>query len=146
VPHNAQSTDSPAPGPLVFRVRHRLTHAREFQAVYGAKLRRSLGPFSVFLKANGLPHPRLGLSIGRVVGPAVVRSRLKRMIREAFRLNLASLPVRDGSSYDIVVTARAHDPMSLDEYARALLDMARAGDREWAKRHAPPKPQGHDHG
>lgn len=58
------------------------------------------------------------------------------MIREAFRLHLSSLPVRDGASYDIVVTARAHDPLTLDEYSRALLSMVLAGDREWARRNA----------
>lgn len=104
--------------------------------MYGAKLRRSLGPLAVFLRPNGLPHPRLGLSIGRGVGTAVTRGRLKRMIREAFRLNLASWPVRNGASYDIVVTARAHDPLSLQEYSDALLSMVRAGDREWVKRNA----------
>lgn len=49
--------------------------------------------------ANGLPESRLGISCPRKVGGSVARSRWKRLIREAFRLNREGL----GAGIDLVV-------------------------------------------
>jgi ribonuclease P protein component len=46
--------------------------------------------------------PRLGITASRRVGPSVVRSRVKRRIREWFRTHRCELPERE----DIVVIAR----------------------------------------
>lgn len=127
--------DAPKPpARLNFRRAQRLTHAREFEAVFGARMRKGAGPLAVFLKPNDLPKPRLGLSIGRAVGGAVVRARLKRMIREAFRLHQAAIPAREGGSYDVVVTAKAHDPLPLERYAALLLELITQADRDLTRR------------
>lgn len=110
------------PRQLVFRKRHRLSRASEFDAVYAHKIRKSRGPITVHIRPNEHPHHRLGLSIGRRVGGAVARSRLKRMIREVFRLNQSFMPKYGEFGYDLVVSARKHDPMTLDEYRAAIVD------------------------
>jgi ribonuclease P protein component len=73
--------------------------------------------FRIHARANGLGRSRLGVSVGRKFGRAVVRNRFKRMAREAFRTCDA---VR-AAGLDIVVVAR--DAKALDapeEMARAL--------------------------
>jgi ribonuclease P protein component len=52
--------------------------------------------------ASGAPA-RLGITVSRRVGPAVVRSRVKRRIREWFRRQQTSVP----GGKDVVVIARA---------------------------------------
>lgn len=120
---------------LHFRPKHRLTHAREFDAVYAAKCRKNRGPLMVFTLPNSLAHPRLGLAVGTRVGNAVVRSRTKRLIREAFRLSQHQLaPAPDGTRYDIIVSVRGTPPAALPGLAKALIDLVSEADLEWRRR------------
>ena len=56
----------------------------------------------VYCRKNGLPYNRLGLTAGTTLGHAVVRNRIRRRIREAYRLSEQSYVL----GYDIVVVAR----------------------------------------
>ncbi len=122
--------------PLHFRPAQRLTHAREFQRVFGGRASVARGPGGVVrLHAlpNHLPHARLGLSIGRRVGGAVVRSRMKRLIREAFRLEQHALP----PGLDFVVSLLPHRELGLETYRALVRDGARALAALWAQRGRP---------
>jgi ribonuclease P protein component len=105
---------------LRFQKAMRLTHALEYQRAYKRNARKHAGPLVVFGYAAGLDHPRLGLAASRRVGNAVKRNRIKRRLREAFRLEQRRLP-----SIDLVVRVRPHDPMSVDDYREWLLGAAR---------------------
>ena len=94
----------------------RLQHALEFQAVYAGRMRESRGPLTVFALPNDLGHPRLGLSVGRKVGTAPKRNRIKRLLREAFRLMRHDLP----RGYDLVINVRPHETAMLADYQRML--------------------------
>jgi ribonuclease P protein component len=76
-----------------FPQRVRLKTPAQFKTVYDQKRSVSDGLLVVYAAANGLQHPRVGLSVSRKVGNAVVRNRWKRLLREAFRLNRHALPV-----------------------------------------------------
>ena len=137
---NTQPEMGSAPEPngrAVFRRRHRISGGEEFAAVFDAKLRKSRGVITVFLLATPRLEHRLGLSVGKRVGNAVVRGRFKRMMREAFRLARAGMPSpSEGGSYDIVVTARGHRSLSLDEYSEMMRGAIEAAHRTHEKRAA----------
>ncbi|MCC6660234.1 MAG: ribonuclease P protein component [Phycisphaerales bacterium] len=114
---------------LTFRPKHRLTHARQFAAAYGAKTQRAGGPLVIFSRPNDLGHPRLGLSVGRRVGNAITRNRVKRLLREAFRHLQHELP-----PLDLVINVRPHEPRDLDAYTHLLRDLAVRLAADWERR------------
>ncbi|MDA0802389.1 MAG: ribonuclease P protein component [Planctomycetota bacterium] len=85
-----------------FRSQHRVKRGDDFRRAYDHGLRRDAGVFVVHAVANGLPFNRLGLSVSRRCGPAVRRNRIKRLLREGFRLTRAQLP----AGMDLVVVCR----------------------------------------
>ena len=80
----------------------RLTDSSEFEKVYkqGTAYRGKL--FSVHAFPNELGTLRLGLSVSKKVGNAVVRNTLRRRLREIF----ASVAPEAGRDLDLVVSAR----------------------------------------
>ncbi len=91
--------------------RRRLSRSAEFERVY-RQGRSKANRFLVLYEfprtqesaeaGNGEAEARLGLSVSKRVGGAVERSRIKRVLREAFSLEAASLP----AGTDYVVVAR----------------------------------------
>ena len=70
--------------------------------------------------------PRVGLTVSNKVGIAVVRNRLRRMMRELVRHNLAAFP----DAHDVVFivspkAAAANPALVRAEFARVLVDVSR---------------------
>ncbi|MCF6290390.1 MAG: ribonuclease P protein component [Desulfobacterales bacterium] len=81
---------------------HLLRKNREYQKVYRSGKRLRGDCFSLIYTPNGLDTNRLGISVhGRLKG-AVQRNRIKRIIKEFYRLNRELLP----PSMDIVFAVR----------------------------------------
>lgn len=118
---------------FTFRHRQRLHGRLAFAEVFAARLRKTAGPIVVCARPNGLGYFRLGLSVSRRVGGAVVRNRIKRRLREAFRLGQHDWP----GGYDIVVVVRPHEPANPAEYQRLLLNAVQRIHPLAVKRDAP---------
>lgn len=108
----------------------------EFAAVYEAKTRESRGPLTVYALPNDLGFPRLGMSVSRKVGTAVRRNRIRRLIRESFRLLQHDLP----QGYDLVVVVRPHEPLMLADYQRVLSATLVKLHQTWQRRRAAEPP------
>ena len=91
------------PERLGFPPERRLRRKAEFDATYAEGRRFGDGFFGIVARANAAAGPRLGLAVAtKVAGNSVERNRIRRLIRESFRLRQRQLP-----ALDIVVSARA---------------------------------------
>ena len=70
----------------------RLASNSQFKAVMANGKRLSDGLLTLYIAKNDFDYPRLGVSVGKSHGNAIVRNRLKRLLREAFRQNQDRIP------------------------------------------------------
>ena len=87
---------------LRFGAELRLRSKLQFDAIYSKGRRIDDRFFGLRIAPNGLAHPRLGLAVAvKTAGSGVARNRLRRLVRESFRLAQHTLP-----AVDIVVAAK----------------------------------------
>lgn len=112
-----------------FLPQYRIRHTADFRRAYQQRVSAADGRIVVFGHANGLAHPRLGVSASRRLGIAVVRNRWKRLLREAFRLTRPQLP----AGIDLIVIPRPNVEPTLagllDSLPRVAARVARKIER-----------------
>jgi ribonuclease P protein component len=133
----AQGAAKQAGKPNAFPATRRLKRRADFLRIQSSSIRVSTAHFA-WLYAFHLPDAkatccRLGLVVSKKVGNAVARNRVKRLVREAFRLQ----PNAFREDADLVVIARGGaDRLLLDDVRRELLrassDLARRAGRKSA--------------
>ena len=85
-----------------FPHRVRIVRSVDYRTLYQKGRRIKSERFVLFGLKNNVGHHRLGLTVSRKVGGAVVRNRIKRLFREIFRKSSNEIP----SQFDIVVNAK----------------------------------------
>jgi ribonuclease P protein component len=80
----------------------RLVHRSEYDAVYREGRRRTSREFTAFLRPNALDFSRFGWSIKKALGNAVWRNRIRRRLREIWRLHRKEI----APGWDIVIHPR----------------------------------------
>ncbi len=101
--------------------RRRLKKTVEFQQVFKTRCSTADRYIVVYARPNRLAHSRVGVSVGKRLGPAVRRNRYKRTLREAFRLLQPELPV----GYDFVLIPRPIEKATTEIYRKSLLSLCR---------------------
>src|SRR5215472_7445751 len=81
----------------------RLKDGEAFQRVYRAGQAWTTPLVILRASPNGLPHSRIGYTTSKRIGKAVVRNRVKRLLRESVRAHAAHTAM----GWDLVFIARA---------------------------------------
>ncbi|MFV0556143.1 MAG: ribonuclease P protein component [Lactovum sp.] len=91
----------------------RVKKVSDFEALFRNKNSFANRAFIVYQRENNLTHFRLGLSVGKKIGNAVTRNRLKRQIRSLVKSHSSHL-----QAVDFVVIARK----GIEEYNYVSLE------------------------
>jgi len=96
----------------------RLLRPADFARVYGRRASAASGPLVLYAAArvDGDSGVRIGLSVSRRIGNAVVRNRWKRRLREAVRVIRPQLP----AAVDYIVVVRGGLPPRGADGARQI--------------------------
>ncbi|MBI1311394.1 ribonuclease P protein component [bacterium] len=121
-----------SPGNFRFPKSAKLRRPVDYAAVYDGQCRAGDEHLLVFARTNGQAETRCGLSISRKHGNSVRRGRLKRLLREVFRLTRHELP----GGLDLILIPRQNSGATLGDYQASLQRLVRKLERRLAHKAA----------
>ena len=89
-----------------YRKLERVTKRSRFKGIYNQGMWRSSQHFTAVTCSNTQGVKRLGITVTKKTGNAAKRNRIKRLIREFFRLNKGLFP----DEHDIIIMAKRYMP------------------------------------
>lgn len=119
-----------SPTDFRFSKRQHLRAPADFKHVYAQRCTARSRTLLIFGALNNLPHTRIGLSVSRKHGNAVVRNLLKRRMREAFRLSQHEIPF----GLDLILIPERECLPSVQEFQDSLRRSTRQLAARLAKR------------
>jgi ribonuclease P protein component len=123
------------PGRYGFPARLRLSRRGDFDRTRSEGTRVTDSRLTLWALPNGLGFSRFGVIVGHRHGGAVRRNRIKRVLREAFRLTRPELP----AGLDLVCVPRVGAQLGLQAAIESLRRLAKRGARRLARRKAAPE-------
>lgn len=107
-----------AQAPFRFLSEERLRTDREFREVVRKGERASTAHFNIYRDFPGGSARKIGISVGKRAGKAVMRNRVKRVLREFFRFHKNAFP---GGSRTAITVKKAHALPGLAAVTEELL-------------------------
>lgn len=119
------------PQPYGFSKSARILKRNEYLAIQRSPLRVVTENFIIYGRKRRRRVSRVGVTVSKKVGNAVVRNRVKRLVRETFRTSKEALP----SNLDYVLVARRQRPVgTLEDTRRQFLEGAQELDLQLRSR------------
>jgi ribonuclease P protein component len=90
---------------------------RDFELVFKEGISSRSQYLVLYARPNELSYNRLGLSVSKKIGKAVIRNRIRRLLKEAMKKLFGDSSV----SYDVVIVARKLSAEGkLDDFIRSI--------------------------
>ena len=116
----------------------RIHSKKDFRAILNSKSFVKNELMKLYIAPNGTEKSRFAVSISAKTAPAAVRNRLKRLAREAFRLNQSE--IADGFDYfliySVMLSKRPNSDIkktTLKQVQQSFIELARQGHKRFEK-------------
>jgi ribonuclease P protein component len=100
----------------------RLRSSRDFARIYALRQRAGDRHLLIFAARNELGFTRIGLSVSRKHGNSVLRHRIRRLLKEAYRLEQHAIP----EGFDLIlIPGKTSGEATVQDYRASLKRLTR---------------------